>query len=26
IDPDDMKWQIWKDLGQETLNQRKINK
>ena len=23
IDPNDMKWQIWKDLGQETLNQRK---
>ncbi len=23
IDPNDMKWQIWKDLGQEVLNQRK---
>jgi hypothetical protein len=23
IDPNDMKWQIWKDLGLETLNQRK---
>jgi len=23
IDPNDMKWQIWKDLGQETLNKRK---
>ncbi len=23
INPDDMKWQIWKDLGLETLNQRK---
>ena len=23
IDPNDMKWQVWKDLGQETLNQRK---
>ena len=26
IDPNDMKWQIWKDLGQETLNQRKKDK
>ena len=25
IDPNDMKWQIWKELGQEILNQRKIN-
>ena len=24
IDPNDMKWQIWKELGQETLNLRKI--
>ncbi|MFW1749130.1 conjugal transfer protein TraD, partial [Acinetobacter guillouiae] len=23
IDQNDMKWQIWKDLGQQTLNQRK---
>ena len=23
IDPNDMKWQIWKDLGQENLNSRK---
>jgi hypothetical protein len=23
IDPNDMKWQIWKDLGQDTLNKRK---
>ena len=23
IDPNDMKWQIWKDLGQEILNARK---
>ena len=23
IDPNDMQWQIWKDLGQEVLNQRK---
>jgi hypothetical protein len=23
IDQNDMKWQIWKDLGQETLNKRK---
>jgi hypothetical protein len=23
IDPNDAKWQIWKDLGQETLNKRK---
>ncbi|WP_256867845.1 conjugal transfer protein TraD [Klebsiella pneumoniae] len=22
IDPNDMKWQIWKDLGQEMLNKR----
>lgn len=23
IDPNDMKWQIWKELGQENLNRRK---
>lgn len=23
IDPNDMKWQIWKELGQDTLNKRK---
>ena len=23
IDPNDAKWEIWKDLGQDTLNQRK---
>ena len=26
IDPNDMKWSIWKDLGQETLNQRSQSK
>jgi hypothetical protein len=26
IDPDDMKWQIWKELGLETLNERNQSK
>jgi len=25
IDPNDMKWQVWKDLGQETLNRKNKN-
>ena len=26
IDPNDMKWQIWKDLGQEMLNKKEVMK